>query len=69
MKHKDIKKTTIFDRCIYEDNLVFAKTIKTLNYIDQDEMTMYEHIYNKMIKDIRKPDLVIFLNASVDILK
>lgn len=42
LDHSDQRKTTIFDRCIYEDSLVFARTMKTLNYVDDDEMTIYE---------------------------
>lgn len=69
MRNKEIQRTTIFDRCIYEDYLVFAKTIKRLNYIDQNEMSKYEYVYGDLIKDIRQPDLVIYLDATVDTLK
>ena len=32
-------------------------------------MTIYEYIFEKLIKSIKKPDLVIFLDASVSVLK
>lgn len=38
MRNSDAQMTTIYDRCIYEDYLVFAKSQEFLNYINGEEM-------------------------------
>jgi deoxyadenosine/deoxycytidine kinase len=36
--------------------------------LDRDELTLYEKVYDQLITDVPQPDLVIYLQAPVDVL-
>ena len=54
--------TTVADYMVQKDRL-FAQ----LN-LDADEFTLYQQLYDKVVGDTVKPDLVIYLQAPVDVL-
>lgn len=58
------QKVIILDRCIYEDYFVFAKSIHQLKYISEEEWEEYREKYFELIKEVRPPEILIFLNAS-----
>ncbi|AUM13856.1 deoxynucleoside kinase [Ketobacter alkanivorans] len=53
----------VADFLIHKDRLFASLTL------DNDEFSLYEKVYQHVISDIPKPDLVIYLQAPVDILQ
>ncbi len=68
-QQKELAQQELFQQGIVSD-YIFAKdrVFATLNLSDE-ELNLYESIYNLLDARILKPDLVIFLQASVDVLK
>lgn len=70
-RFKDIKKVealgeqAIFDRSIYGDE-VFARTIHERGQMTTDEFTIYTDLLSNMLKHIRPPELLIYLDVSID---
>ncbi len=61
-------KGVIQDRTIYEDVEIFAKNLHALGNIDDRDWENYRNLFNVMISFLRKPDLIIYLQASTDTL-
>lgn len=59
----DLFKQTVFTDYIFEKDKIFAY----LN-LSEKEISLYEKIYNLLVKKVPKPDLVIYLQASTEIL-
>lgn len=55
----------IFDRSIYGDE-VFARTIHTRGQMTADEFAIYHELLHNMLKHIKKPELLIYLDVTVD---
>ena len=56
----------IQDRSIYEDVEIFARTLyETGNMTEMDHQN-YRLLFETMIDYLRKPDLIIYLDASID---
>ena len=60
-KISESKKTVIQDRSIYEDYEVFTKTLYDSGLMKKREFNSYKKLYNTILKNIKKPDLIIFL--------
>ena len=59
-------KSNIQDRSIYEDCEIFAKELHESNFMtDVDYQTYYDLFYD-LTKHLEKPDLMIFLNGSIE---
>ena len=58
----------IQDRTIYEDAEIFAKTLHAQGSMTEVDYVNYTALFNIMVGYLRKPDLVIYLKASPDIL-
>lgn len=48
---------------------MFAKSQFTLGYFDEQDITHYEYCFHELSWNIQKPDIIIFLDASVCELK
>jgi len=59
----DLFKQTVFTDYIFEKDKIFAY----LN-LTEKELSLYEQIYNLLVKKIPKPDLVIYLQANTEVL-
>lgn len=70
-RFKDLKKIErkgnegILDRSIYGDE-IFAKTIHDRGQMTTDELVIYQELLYNMLEHIRKPELLIYLDVSVD---
>jgi deoxyadenosine/deoxycytidine kinase len=53
------------DRSIYEDVEVFAKTLYERNCLSKWDYENYQLLFNTMTAYLRKPDLIIYLQAPV----
>lgn len=67
---ESIKQLDLFQKTIVSDYLIEKDRIFAYVTLDEDELTIYEKIYNIITseKKLIKPDLVIFLQASVEVL-
>ena len=56
----------IQDRSIYEDVEIFAYTLHEQGFMSDVDYSNYRMLFETMIDYLRKPDLIIYLKASVD---
>jgi deoxyadenosine/deoxycytidine kinase len=61
--------SAILDRSIYEDMEVFAKNQLYMRLWTQEEYETYKKFCNLLITELRPPDLIICLRASMPILR
>lgn len=54
------------DRSVYEDAEVFARNLYEGGFMSDRDWHTYQNIYNTLIELLPKPDLIIYLHASVD---
>jgi len=58
----------IQDRTIYEDVEIFARNLYEMGNMDDRDWKNYSDLFSVMTSFLRKPDLIIYLRASVDTL-
>ena len=58
----------IQDRTIYEDKEIFAANLLELGHMSDRDFKTYCELFNAMQKFIKKPDLIIYLQANTDTL-
>jgi deoxyadenosine/deoxycytidine kinase len=56
----------IQDRSIYEDVEIFARTLNQQGFMTDVDYENYRLLFETMVDYLRKPDLIIYLKASVD---
>ena len=56
----------IQDRSIYEDVEIFARTLNNQGFMTNVDYENYRMLFETMVDYLRKPDLIIYLKASVD---
>lgn len=56
------------DRSIYEDAEIFARNLHLQGNMSERDYSTYRHLYNGMCEFLPPPTLVIYLEASVDVL-
>lgn len=61
-------RSVVQDRSIYEDH-VFTKNSHNHEYITDDDYRKYLDVFDLMMSDKRKPDLVVYLESDVAALK
>jgi len=67
-KMSEIKVGVVQDRTIYEDKEIFAKNLYDMKKISKRDWENYSGLFSAMSSFLKKPDLVIYLKASTDIL-
>ena len=55
----------IQDRTIYEDVEIFARSLYEQGYMSDRDHRTYEDLFNNMVQLLPKPDLIIYLRASI----
>ena len=58
----------IQDRTIYEDKEIFAANLVELGHMSERDFKTYSDLFRAMLKFIKKPDLIIYLQANTDTL-
>jgi deoxyadenosine/deoxycytidine kinase len=56
----------VMDRSIYGDG-IFAAMHKETGTMEVEEYGVYEQLYKVMIDEVKKPDLLVYLQVSVDV--
>jgi len=56
----------IQDRSIYEDVEIFARTLHEKGFMTKVDYDNYRMLFSTMVDYLRQPDLIIYLQASVD---
>ena len=58
----------IQDRTIYEDKEIFASNLVELGHMSDRDFKTYSELFSAMLKFIKRPDLIIYLQANTDTL-
>lgn len=58
-------KVVIQDRTIYEDAFIFAPNLHEMGLMSKRDMENYRTLFNLMTSQVKPPDLLIFLKASI----
>lgn len=69
--HKKIvegNESVIQDRSIYEDAEIFAKNLNQIGKMDDRDYKNYVELYKVMMQYLQPPDLLIYLDATIDTL-
>ena len=61
-------KSFIQDRTIYEDKEIFARNLYELGKLSKTDWNTYRKLYEEIIKFVKSPDLIVYLNTSTDVL-
>lgn len=70
--HKHIVESgssVIQDRSIYEDAEIFARNLYEMGRMDERDYTTYVSLFHVMMDYLKPPDLMVYLQASVDTLE
>jgi deoxyadenosine/deoxycytidine kinase len=59
-----VPKSCIQDRTLYEDPEIFAKYLHGLGFMDNRELDLYFEYFNRLNRDIKRPDLIIILEVD-----
>lgn len=57
--------TSIQDRSIYEDAEIFARNLYQRGSMSQRDYQVYRSLYDELIQLLPRPDLIVYLKASV----
>lgn len=60
--------SAIADRSIYEDGHIFARVLHSMGNLNERDYESYRHVYDLIVSNLPRPDLLIYLTASVPIL-
>ena len=58
-------KTVVQDRTIYEDAHIFAPNLHDMGLMERRDFENYQQLFSTMTSQIRPPDLLIYLRASI----
>jgi deoxyadenosine/deoxycytidine kinase len=61
---RKVRKSCIQDRTLYEDPEIFAKYLHGLGYMDRRELDLYFEYFERLNRQLIKPDLIILLEVS-----
>jgi hypothetical protein len=68
-KMSNLNGGVVQDRTIYEDVEIFARNLHEMGRMDDRDWKNYHNLFNIMTDYLKKPDLIIYLKASTDILQ
>ncbi|MBN1179842.1 MAG: deoxynucleoside kinase [Anaerolineae bacterium] len=60
--------SAIADRSIYEDACIFARALRHLGNLDERDYQAYRRVFDLIVADLPRPDLLLYLKAPVPVL-
>jgi deoxyadenosine/deoxycytidine kinase len=60
--------SAIIDRSIYEDAHIFCRALREMGNLSEREFLAYRRVYDLVIDALPRPDLLLYLDASVPVL-
>jgi deoxyadenosine/deoxycytidine kinase len=60
--------SAIADRSIYEDAHIFARGLRHMNNINERDYQAYRALYDLVVSNLPRPDLLLYLEAPVPVL-
>jgi deoxyadenosine/deoxycytidine kinase len=60
--------SAIADRSIYEDAYIFARVLKHMNNLSERDYRAYRTLFDLVVKNLPRPDLLLYLQAPVPVL-
>ncbi|MBI5563080.1 MAG: deoxynucleoside kinase [Deltaproteobacteria bacterium] len=67
-QQKEMAQQELFGGCVISDYLFAKDRIFAYLNLDENELALYEQVYRLLDAKIKKPDLVVYLQASTDVL-
>jgi deoxyadenosine/deoxycytidine kinase len=64
----EAKDSFIMDRSLYEDFHIFTRALRQLDNISEEDFLTYQSVYHLVVKNLPKPDLLLYLKAPVDVI-
>ena len=61
--------SAIADRSIYEDAHIFARVLHHLGNLNERDYNAYRHVYELVVANLPRPDLLLYLTAPVAVLE
>ncbi len=61
-------RSAIIDRSIYEDRHIFCRALLSAGNMTEEEFFAYQRVYEMVINSLPRPDLLLYLEASVPVL-
>lgn len=58
-------RSAIIDRSIYEDGHIFARALYSMGNMTERDYLAYRRVYDLVVDALPRPDLLLYLNASV----
>jgi len=65
---ENLKSGVVQDRTIYEDVEIFSKNLYKIGCMDKRDWETYKELFKNMTQFIKKPDLIVYLKADLDVL-
>lgn len=64
----NLPQSAIADRSIYEDAYIFARVLHHLGNLNERDYQSYRHVYDLIVSNLPRPDLLLYLTAPVPVL-
>jgi deoxyadenosine/deoxycytidine kinase len=68
-QQRDLRQTPLFERFTFCDYLFSKDKIFAYLNLNDSELVVYEKLYSLLEEEVRHPDLVIYLNATTEVLR
>jgi deoxyguanosine kinase len=66
-QQQEIRQTGLFEQAVVSDYLFEKDRVFAALNLSEHEMSLYDKIYQLLVKDIVKPDVVVYLQARTDV--
>jgi len=68
LKMANDAQSVVFDRTIYEDEVIFARALYHMGNVTERDYLSYRRVFNLICSQLPPPDLLIYLKAPVKVL-
>lgn len=64
----ELPRSAVIDRSIYEDAHIFARALYSMGNMTERDYLAYRRVYDLIVDGLPRPDLLLYLDASVPVL-